>query len=588
MMQTMRRRHFLYSLCASPLAAAQQGPPRVERVEKLTAAESGRIPLVHTCHLGYVPAARKIVVYRAASGPAECTLRDIGGYPEPWQRTIPLNRFACDFGPCLTGDFSAVTRPGMYQITIAGERSVPFFIDAAVWRRTLPMAMSYYRAQRCGTEAPNFHPVCHLDDARRRDTGEHLDTTGGWHDAGDLRKWMSATMTNGFAILEMARLLGKWWDLAGTGLDPLLDEMRWGNRYFHKMQDRDGRVFDDVAGGVNGDNSDNHWTDNVPGTKDDRYVNPRKTLTIQAMFTALQAMCANAYASTDAAYAKQCLEAAERCWRANPHEGNPLLLAYWARAASFLFTATKNAAYRDAAVALCDQLLALQQAEFALEQKKIRGYWRESPEKEDPFLSPFGGAQPAAALLELLSAFPSHANAPRWRDALALHIEGYVLPMCARNAYGIFPYGLYIGSPTPERFRPIEGRLTYRHFHQVRKQFWWQGLNCHYASFAAVLARAAKVLNRPDYRLAAYRQLEWILGANPFGASMMTGQGIRHPYPHSRFVGLLPGGIMNGIAGNVDDEPVLDMEYGFDWRTTEYWSPHVAWYIWAVSALEAA
>ena len=76
------------------------------------------------------------------------------------------------------------------------------------------------------------------------------------------------------------------------------------------------------------------------------------------------------------------------------------------------------------------------------------------------------------------------------------------------------------------------------------------------------------------------------MGANPFGACLMTGAGMRHPYPHSRFVGLIPGGILNGIAGNTRDEPVLDTEYGYDWGTTEYWSPHNGYYLWAVSSLE--
>ncbi len=66
----------------------------------------------------------------------------------------------------------------------------------------------------------------------------------------------------------------------------------------------------------------------------------------------------------------------------------------------------------------------------------------------------------------------------------------------------------------------------------------------------------------------------------------MTGEGMRNPYPLSKFVGLIPGGIVNGIAGNAQDEPVLDTAYGTDWKTCEYWSPHVAFYIWATSALE--
>ncbi len=78
------------------------------------------------------------------------------------------------------------------------------------------------------------------------------------------------------------------------------------------------------------------------------------------------------------------------------------------------------------------------------------------------------------------------------------------------------------------------------------------------------------------------------MGANPFGSCLMTGEGVRNPYPHSRYVGLLIGSIVNGIAGNVQDEPILDLEYGMDWRTAEYWSPHNGFYLWANSVLERA
>ena len=71
-------------------------------------------------------------------------------------------------------------------------------------------------------------------------------------------------------------------------------------------------------------------------------------------------------------------------------------------------------------------------------------------------------------------------------------------------------------------------------------------------------------------------------------ALLMAGKGMRNPYPHSRFVGLVPGGILNGIGGNAQDEPVFDIEYGFDWRTCEYWAPHNGWYLWAVSEMEKA
>ena len=109
---------------------------------------------------------------------------------------------------------------------------------------------------------------------------------------------------------------------------------------------------------------------------------------------------------------------------------------------------------------------------------------------------------------------------------------------------------MFAGSPTPEHYRPLAGELTFRFFMPVRKQFWWLGLNAHIGSHALPLATAARDFGEPAYRDLAYRQFEWIFGANPFGASLASGIGVRNPYPHSRYVGIIPGGIMNGICGD--------------------------------------
>lgn len=587
----MNRRTFLTTVFAPALASAQEGPPRPERVEQLT---PGPAPRLAVNHLGFFPKARKRVIVRATGGPApaEFLVRDIGsdrfGWygqpPEPRQLTRPLAKTECDFGPSLTGEFTELERPGMYQITIPGERSVPFFIRPDVWRRTLPKAAGYIHAQRCGAEVPNVHPVCHLDDARRRDTGEHRDVVGGWHDAGDLRKWMSATMLNGFALLELAQSSVR---VAGIETASLLEEFRWGNQYFLKMQDADGLVFADTAGGVNGDNSDNHWTDNKIGTADDRHINPWKVPLIQAMFTALEAMAARVFEPSDRAYANRCLTAARRCWQAASRGSATLELAAGIRAARALEQATGESVWREEAARLARGLLGLRYADSAGSQKLVRGFWRAAPEDASPFVDAVYSAYPAIALLELAETWPKHSEASAWRDAVRLYLDEYVLPMSARNAYRIIPYGLFFGSPTPERYRPLAGELTYRYFMPVRKQLWWVGLTSHLENHAVLLGLAARAFSEPRYRELAYAQLEWVMGANPFGACLMTGEGMRNPYPHSRFVGLIPGGIMNGIAGNTQDEPVLDLEYGYDWRTTEYWSPHNAHYIWALAVLES-
>lgn len=112
------------------------------------------------------------------------------------------------------------------------------------------------------------------------------------------------------------------------------------------------------------------------------------------------------------------------------------------------------------------------------------------------------------------------------------------------------------------------------------------GTTSHLESYANVLAGCATLFGERKYLHLAYRQLEWVMGANPFGACLMTGEGMRHPYPLSRYVGLIPGGILNGIGGNSKDEPILDTQYGNTYQTVEYWSPHNAHYLWAISVIE--
>lgn len=595
----MRRRDLLRLAPAAMLSRAwpafQALPVPTTDEQRLETLQPRAKPAIALNHLGFLPKGRKILVWRLAGGPEpnEFILRDIGQPPKPFRLSFPLKKVASDLGECLVGDFSEVEREAMYQVLAGGERSVPFFIREDVWRRTLPKAVGYFRAQRCGVAVPGYHPACHLDDARRRDNGKYVETTGGWHDAGDMRKWLHNTLYGGFGLMYLARNLGENWDPAGSGLAPLLEEMRWGNRYFLKMQDADGLVWSDVGGGVNDDNSDNHWTDNQIGTGDDRYLNPFKIGNNQAMFTGLQALVAQMFRAGDPEYANSCLAAGIRCWEAAGGKDRcwPVStlcestreLSWWTVAAAELFRATGREIFRATAEYLGEQLLARQMREFVGGQKEVRGYWLASSGAATPSLS----AMPGFALLELAGLFPEHAQAGRWRDAVGMHLEECILPLCARSAYRIVPFNLYFGSPTPERYRPLAGQLTYRFFKPTGPRLWASGTTSNLLSYAVLLARAGKVFAKREYTDLAYRQLEWVMGANPFGACLMTGEGMRNPYPHSRFVGLIPGGLPNGIAGDRNDEPVLDVELGFDWRTVEYCTPHNAHYIWALSELES-
>ncbi|MGH9446936.1 MAG: glycoside hydrolase family 9 protein, partial [Terriglobia bacterium] len=250
----MDRRKFLGSLSGlsvaafPPLLNGQEGSPVQDPVEEDIPQKT---PTIALNHLGFRPrAGRKALVVRVTGSepPDAFLLRDIGS--SNFHFTRPLTLSHGDLGPCVTADFTDLEREAIYQINVGGEHSVPFFVREDVWRRTLPTVAGYYRYQRCGVDVPGVHPICHLDDARRRDNGEHVNVIGGWHDAGDLRKWMDVTMLNAIALLNLARTIPNPQPGDPTH-EQILDEVRHGNRYFLKMQDSDGKIWHDTAGGVN-------------------------------------------------------------------------------------------------------------------------------------------------------------------------------------------------------------------------------------------------------------------------------------------------------------------------------------------------
>ena len=90
---------------------------------------------------------------------------------------------------------------------------------------------------------------------------------------------------------------------------PILDELKWGNQYFLKMQDKDGYVMD-YCGGDDG----NHWTDNKTGTAVDRKIHTEPAaLVAQFHFIAAQAALARLTRADDAEYARGCDHAGAQC-----------------------------------------------------------------------------------------------------------------------------------------------------------------------------------------------------------------------------------------------------------------------------------
>ncbi len=134
------------------------------------------------------------------------TNADLSGYPfvllnsqgeVAFQGTVGADRGAYGrFAHLYTLDFSALTSPGTYTLLLGNTSSPHFQIASNAYTALLPLSLRFFRIQRCGDTHPEGHATCHLEDAVVRGTpldGEHIDVTGGWHDAGDYLKFVLTT-----------------------------------------------------------------------------------------------------------------------------------------------------------------------------------------------------------------------------------------------------------------------------------------------------------------------------------------------------------------------------------------------------------
>ena len=95
-------------------------------------------------------------------------------------------------------DFSALQAPGSYYIVCDGATSPVFRIGSDVYDGLADFMLIYMRQQRCGDNPYNDH-LCHQDDGyivyHPTRSGEHIDVTGGWHDATDYLQYMTTSST---------------------------------------------------------------------------------------------------------------------------------------------------------------------------------------------------------------------------------------------------------------------------------------------------------------------------------------------------------------------------------------------------------
>ncbi|HEU4433223.1 MAG TPA: glycoside hydrolase family 9 protein [Pyrinomonadaceae bacterium] len=160
-------------------------------------------------------------------------------------------------------NFTQVADEGRYVIEVGAARSQPFTIAALAYGDVPDQLLEFMRQQRCGYN-PFVDAVCHSFDGRTafgpEPAGTYLDASGGWHDAGDQLKYL-LTSSNATAQMLLAHQLvehkrdrayfvDEFNSLGQPGrnsLDDVLDEAIWGLKWMLRLHPKPDQLYHQVA-----------------------------------------------------------------------------------------------------------------------------------------------------------------------------------------------------------------------------------------------------------------------------------------------------------------------------------------------------
>jgi len=529
-----------------------------------------------------------------------------------------------------TLDFSSYKTPGVYRVTatIAGRSttSYPFIIGRNVLEKaTLSDILYYFKGQRSAgliDLADSHLPLPATARNPAAPSKDTLDLHGGWYDAtGDYGIHLShlsfSSYFNPQQVPMVAYSLLKTNELLinRTGTDyrqflrRIMDEANYGADYLVRLQAKGGSFYRSIG---------------APGAAKaakDRVISPeQKSYRIKVSKEANwggesnssnwrsyqssfrsgggMAIAALAMASmtgipgefSNARYLQAAEDAfafldKENASMTNDGKEN-IVDDYCALAAATeLYKATRADKYREAAEKRAKQL-----TQRLASWDKYRDFWR-ADNADRPFFHPSDAGLPVVSLLYY---YPYATGATQTAIKTAVHRSLEFELAITHEVNNPFGYSRQLTQDT------LGHRRTSFFFpHGSEASPWWQGEDARLGSMAAA-ARLATPLFSDNQKFTdsletfALDQLNWILGLNPFNASMLQGTG--HNNPAYAFFGTFeytnaPGGIVNGITSGLENEDDIDFNLSYamtgkdnDWRWAEQWLPHDAWYLLAIAA----
>jgi hypothetical protein len=522
----------------------------------------------------------------------------------------------------FAADFSGWQKTGHYVLSIHGPSgdavSCEFAIEQDLLERnTLSNVIFYFKGQRASGDMDQADRHLAVPD----EAGKFADLHGGWYDAtGDYGIHLSHQNPTSYfnpqqvslvawTLLSSYRLLESRHNDNFTEYERrLLDEGLFGADFLTRMHRPNGSFFESISApgkqklARDREIGNPNWRTQIKKNASDStqmQSGPVGTHAYEASYRSGggMAIAALALASTmpqDGELTRaDYLNAAESAFDfLEQHNGELLndakeniLDDYCGlMAAAELYRATKDDKYRKVADLRASRLMKRLASDGPL-----RDFWR-ADDGARPYFHPSDAGLPVISLLQ----YAEISSVSRKQEVLAV-VERSLRSELRITAELNNPFGY-----ARQIVRMGDGTVRTAFFfpHDTEAAPWWQGENARLASLAAAARLAAPLLQRDpalqkqleDY---AWNQLHWILGRNPFDRSMLMGSGHGNaPYMFFKSYKYTsaPGAIINGITAGRQDEDGIAFNEGYavtgqdeDWRWTEEWLPHAAWYLYAIS-----
>lgn len=504
-------------------------------------------------------------------------------------------------------DFSSFDRPGTYVLRAGIATSKPFRIAAPrdAWRETLAATLNFFYGNRCGYHVPGVHNEDHRDWFLT--LGEQkVSISGGWHDAGDLSQGIINTGEATYAMFALAERMGVDDPLYAR----LVEEAKWGLDWVMRVR---------FPGGYkNYFAPHNLWTNNLPGDADDRSREAKNNPNANYIAASALALAHRVLKQSDPGLSARALELAKDDWehaitgvesagtRTTPaFAAAQMELAGIGITASLeLFKATTNMKYAVKAYELAQVILDSQQRTPVGSGSGWNGFFYTAPNRDTLFHQFHRGADqaPVVALVQLLEAFPRHRDARKWREAVQLHLDFQKRGAATTAPWNILPSYMYRTADAAKEVPDsgaLHGATREAYVEQVKAGLslggdWYlrvmpvafarRGNYGPLLSQTKALSMAGRYLRDSSALDLAQKQLQWVMGRNPFTQSTMYGVGYDWAQQYSvssgDFVGTLPVGVQSRGTSDLPYYPTNNM---YVWK--EVWvHPNARW-LWILADL---